>query len=260
MGKKSFIPYLNEFYLHSFLYDRPHFQKNDPSYLKLIESTEPKNEQNLAAPKLFSMASVGDMKRKLLKENGKLMDRFISTSSLFSNKGAQISEGLEDKRSESKLDQVSIQEWIKSQQKDKISSDITYPLEQQQISMQNIVNDAADPSGMIYMASIAAAAATSAGLASVQHKVSFKEHNQMDDISRMKSLHKSKLKAVRSRRKDISREDPSACIPDFSAPKKSFASLISDDDQLSSSATRVNGQSKNFKNNNKPKKLERNQK
>jgi hypothetical protein len=52
--KKVSSPDLNEFYLDSFLYDRPHFQKNDPSYLKLIESTEPKNEQNLAAPKLFS--------------------------------------------------------------------------------------------------------------------------------------------------------------------------------------------------------------
>ena len=98
--KKVSSPDLNEFDLHSFLYDRPNFQKNDPSYLKLIESTEPINEQNLASPKLFSMASVGGMKRKLLKENGKLMDGFISTSSFFSNKGAQISEGLEDSHSQ----------------------------------------------------------------------------------------------------------------------------------------------------------------
>jgi hypothetical protein len=135
---------------------------------------------------------------------------------------------------------MNIQEWIKSQQKQDNTNDTKHSLEKKP-TIKDIFGDTVDPSGMIYMASLAAAAATSAGLASVQQKVSFKDGHSIDSPLDNATV-KSKTKAMRSRRKGIAREDQrNAWISDArSSNKTDLAGLTSDDELLSSSATKVN--------------------
>jgi hypothetical protein len=239
--KKISSPDLNEFHMDSFVFERPLLQKGDPSYLKFADFSETKTIQPAVTPKIFSMATVGDLKRRLMKENGKLKERFMSTSSLFSNKGQKNVEVGAQNLETGTLEKLNIQEWIKNQQKQDMPNDLTLSLEKK-ATIKDIFSDAVDPSGMIYMASVAAAAATSAGLASVQQKVSFKDEQSLES-SFNPSVLKSKPKAMRSRRKEITREDlRNAWISDArSSNKTGLAGVTSDDEQLSSSATKVNG-------------------
>lgn len=232
--KKISSPDLNEFRWDLPENEGMNLQKSDATYNKILN--EDKDDKSGLPSKLFTTVSVGDLKRRLLKENGKLKDRFMSTASLFSNRGqSNIGATEADSRNVLEVGKVNIQEWIKNQQKeDKL------PFEKKD-TMKDIFN--VDPSGMIYMASVAAAAATSAGLTSVQQRVSFKE-DQFGKSKGVNSTNKSKLKTIRSRRKELAREDlKSAWISDVSTTNKTgLAGLISDDDQLSSSATKVGDQ------------------
>ena len=237
--KKVSSPNLNEFRLDSFIYAKPDFNRAEPSYLKLIEATNQKDEKFLSIPKIFSKASVGDLKCRLLKENAKLKDRFLSTTSLFANKttgNVNKSDPHHGKYDSPGLDKLDIQDWINNQQKD--STDHLPP---KKPSLQNIINEAVDPSGMIYMASVAAAAATSAGLASAHHKVSFRD---VDDINEWRSSNlKNRSKAIKTRRKALLVRDPiSGAWNDVVAhtSRVGIIGIVSDDEQQSSSATRVN--------------------
>ena len=110
-------------------------------------------------PTSVKWPSVTDLKLKLLSENAKIMDKFLSSKKKVNqfrdNAAASAEPVLATKESE-------IQEWVRSQR--------LYNKEQKKReSIRNVFDRDVDPSSMIYVASVAAAAATSAGL-TIQHQ------------------------------------------------------------------------------------------
>jgi hypothetical protein len=125
-------------------------------------SSEPQPaKENPAVSASFRWPSATELKLKLLAENAKIKDKFLyskKASSQVQDNAAASAEPVLATR------EADIQEWVKSQR-----------LQNKEIkkkeSNRNIFNeDCVDPSSMIYVASMAAAAATSAGLTSLQNQ------------------------------------------------------------------------------------------
>ena len=192
--------------------------------------------------KLLNLPSAAELKLKLLKENARLKDKFFSKRSPLhssiqdgksvplidadhsSNYGS-IPEVVEEpirptlNRNYSSLNSKSIQDWVKNQQ----SQTLKPELQSKRKSVKNLFDESMDPSSVIYMASVAAAAATSAGLSSVRQKVSFVESE--DEVQKVYPTLSRRKRTPKSM--ELGREDSGiGCVTTTSTQSHSEGDII----------------------------------